>query len=88
MVVGHWTFVGGPQNFYECRSGWLPAKGAEFPEFLRVSRLLQYSTRQITGAGYKELVHRQLYQEASCGAKFPWLNLEGESDPCHRELFM
>ena len=34
-----------------------------FSEFLRVSSLGRYCTIQITGAGYKELVHRQLYRE-------------------------
>ena len=42
---------------------WGDLKTSEFPEFPRVSRLGQYSAIQITGAGYKDLVHRQLYQD-------------------------
>ena len=63
MVVGHWCFAGSAQDLCGCRSDWVPAKGAEFPEFRKVSSLGQYSTIQTTGAGYKELVHRQLYQD-------------------------
>ena len=54
MVVGHWSFVG---------SVGAGAKGNEFPEFLTVGKLGHYRAIRISGAGSKELVHRQLYQE-------------------------
>ena len=43
---------------------WIPVRDrGGLPECLALSSLGQYMTLQLAGSGYKELVHRQLYQD-------------------------
>ena len=51
----------------ECKSDW--ALHGLNGGCLHTSRLGEYNTLQMTGQGYKELVHRQLYQDLAVAAQ-------------------
>ena len=68
-VVGYWIHVGDLQLEEEGQLDWVPFKkdsGVALPQ----SGLGNYLTVQVPGCGYKELVHRQLWQDLS-GAALP-----------------
>ena len=69
--VGYWMWTGEVDLAWEvdidCKSDWVP-HGLN-GECLHTSRLGEYNTLQITGQGYKELVHRQLHQDLAAPLK-------------------
>ena len=70
--VGYWMWTGEVDLAWEvdveCKSDWVP-HGLN-GECLHTSRLGEHNTFQMTGQGYKELVHRQLYQDLA-GMQLP-----------------
>ena len=70
--VGFWLWTGevdlAREVDIECKADWVPH--GLMGECLHTSRLGEYSTIQMTGQGYKELVHRQLFQDLA-GMKLP-----------------
>lgn len=67
--VGYWMWTGevdlAREVDIDCKSDWVP-HGLN----LHNRRLGEYNTFQITAQGYKELVHRQLYQDLA-GMQLP-----------------
>ena len=63
-VVGHWTHVGDLNLGEEGQLDWVAFKEKGI-EPIPLSGLGNYVTVQVPGCGYKELVHRQLWQDLS-----------------------
>ena len=59
--VGYWVHVGGMAGLHGCVVDWVAHNRDGKPLPLSVSG--QYVTTQVPRSGYKELFHRQLYQD-------------------------
>ena len=75
---GYWMWTG--EVDIECNSDWVP-HGLN-GECLHTRRLGEYNALQMTGQGYKELVHRQLYQDLAGMQLPPKVEIHHEKRTC------